>query len=181
MTFAAALALALAGILLVRAGWGGRRQLALGGWAAIAIAVAILAAADGAWGIAVGASVAMIAAIGVLVREGLRTAPTRTPPMREPASVTLPQRARGVGRRLLVFVLVVPVGVAAAYVFAMGAEGAAARLGWHPADRTALAFVAAPVAWTVLSSIQMIQPGPARMILPPVVCAVVGLLLWWPL
>ncbi|WP_394652141.1 hypothetical protein [uncultured Sphingomonas sp.] len=181
MVLTAALALAIAGILLVRQGWGAKRGVALGGWAAVGAAVVLLAAGDGAWGIAVGATVAMLVAFGLLAREGLRTAPTRTPPQRQPASVTLPHRALGVGRRLLVFVLVVPVGVAASYVFAMGAEGAAARLGWHPADRTAIAFVTAPVAWTVLVSVQLIQPGPSRMVLPPAVCAAIGLLLWWPL
>lgn len=181
MILLAALTLAIVGILLVRHGWGGKRVVALAGWAAVVAAMLILAVGDGAWGIAVGVTAAMLAAFGLLAREALRTSPTRTPPQRQPASVTLPHRALGVGRRLLVFLLVVPVGVAAAYVFAMGAEGAAARLGWHAADRTAVAFVAAPVAWTILASVQLIQPGPARMILPPVACAAIGLLLWWPL
>lgn len=181
MTIALALLLVVAGIVLVRTGWGGRRALARIGWGVIALAVAVLMAGDGAWGLAVAASGGMVAALLLLAREALRTAPTRSPPARAPASVTLPHRALGVGRRLLVFLLVVPVGAAAAYLFAMGAEGAAARLGWSPADRTALAFFAAPVAWTVLASVQMIQPGPVRMVLPPAVCALAGLLLWWPL
>ncbi|MFD1787054.1 hypothetical protein ACFSC3_05660 [Sphingomonas floccifaciens] len=181
MSLPAALLLVVIGIVLVRAGWGGRRGLAWVGWAIIAIATTILMMRDGAWGAAIAATAMMIAALVVLAREGLRTAPTRSVPPRAPASVTLPQRALGVGRRLLVFVLVVPIGAGAAYLFAMGAEGAAARLGWQPADRTALAFFVAPIAWTILASIQMIQPGPARMILPPVVCALAGLLLWWPL
>lgn len=181
MLLVAAVALAIAGILLVRVGWGGRRSHAAAGWTALIAAIVMLAAGEGAWGIAVGAMVAMLVALGLLARDGIRTAPTRNPPRRAPASVTLPHRALGVGRRLAVFLLVVPVGVAASYVFAMGAEAAAMRLGWHPADRTALAFIAAPVAWTLLASIQLMQAGPLRMILPPAVCAVAGILLWWPL
>ncbi|KQN26515.1 hypothetical protein ASE86_10480 [Sphingomonas sp. Leaf33] len=181
MLLAAAVALAIAGIVLVRVGWGGLRHVAVGGWAAVVVAILALAVGEGAWGIAVGVTVAMLVALGLLARDGVRTAPTRNPPARTPASVTLPHRALGVGRRLAVFLLVVPVGVAASYVFAMGAEAAAMRLGWHPADRTALAFIAAPVAWTLLASIQLMQAGPLRMILPPAVCAAAGGLLWWPL
>lgn len=181
MPLAATLGLVVVGVLLIRQGWGARRGVAIAGWGTVAAAIALLATADGAWGIAVGATAAMLAAIALLAREAVRTAPTRTPAAREPASVTLPHRALGVGRRLLVFVLVVPVGAAAAYMFAMGAEGAAARLGWHAADRTALAMATAPVAWMVIGSVQLIQSGPIPMVVPPVVFAAIGLLLWWPL
>lgn len=177
----AAALIAAAAIVLIRMGWGGARALALAGWALLLLALAAMTVRAGAWGIAVVVTGASIAALGVLSREAWLSKPSRGRPPREPASVTLPHRALGVGRRLLVFVLVVPVGLAVSQLFALGAEAAAVRAGWSAPDRTALAFFATPIAWSVLASLQMTRATPLAMIPPTLLVAAAGALLWWPL
>ncbi len=185
MEEAAVLAPALAtaaGIGLVRLGWGGPRAAVIGGWAIVAGACLMLALLAGAWGLAVGGSAAMACALAILMWEAWRTPRGRAAPVRAASFVALPRPSwRAIGRRVAIFLLVVPVGGLAATLLAFGAQALARRHGWGAADAVALALALQPVAWTVVTCIQMTRPRMAAMIPPTLVCAVAGLILWWPL
>lgn len=170
------------GIGLVRTGWGGRPMLARAGWAVVVLALVALTALAGAWGIAVAATSAMAAALLLLARAGWTAPVGRARPVRAAPSVTLPRmRIAGIGRRLAVFVMVVPVGLAASALLAFGVQALTRRSGWAEADSTVLILFLQPVIWAVLASVQMLKTGPAAMIAPTLACALAGLLLWWPL
>lgn len=173
---------AMLGMGLVRTGWDGRRVLAWSGWGVMLIALAGLALLTGAWGIAVGTTGAMAVALLLLARAAW-TAPTgRSRPARTPPSVTLPRlRIGGIARRVAVFLMVVPVGLAASALLAFGVQAQARRSGWAEADSIVLLLFLQPTLWAVLASVQMLRTGPVAMIAPTVLCAVAGLLLWWPL
>lgn len=107
-------------MLLVRLGWGGRRALALAGWAIAGVVLTALTWRDGAWGLAVGTVAGTVAIAPILLHAALTSPARRQRPEREPPTVALPRRWRDFGRRLAVFVLAVPVGFAAAQWFAFG-------------------------------------------------------------
>ncbi len=170
------------GVAALRRGWGGRRGWIIAGWTLIGAALIALAVTAGAWGLAIGSSAAMAAAMAILARAGIaepardkrspRAIPTVTPPR---------WRWRGLARRIAVFLLIVPVGLVASAVLAFGADALARRAGWVEADSLALALFVQPVAWAILAAIQSMKPGPARMIAPALICAAIGLVMWWPL
>lgn len=175
---ALALLAVAAAMLLVRIGWGGRRELALTGWALATVAMLTLAAGDGAWGIAM-AGVAGMATAGAMVLHAGWTAPVkvrRAP--REAPSITLPHRPADYARRFAVFVLVVPLAFVAAQWLAFGAQALARRGGWMEADTTTLMLLGQPLLWSVLMAWQMTCAGPARMIAPPAAAAILGTMLW---
>ena len=176
-------ALAAAGVGLLRVSWGKRRHgLTALAWIALTLGTVASAAVAGAWGIAVAWLVATgIAAL--LLTYAAATAPAgRAGSARDPLTTeTWRFQASDVGRRLAVFTLVVPVGFAAAQLLAFGAQAAARRAGWAEADAIVLTLLLQPIAWTMLAAVQITRRGPIRMIAPALVCATVGTLLWWPL
>lgn len=180
MPDAAAIVAMAAAMLCLRAGWGGPRAATVVGWTLAAAGLALLGARWGAWGLAVACLAAMLAALALLGREASAGETSRRPPPRAAPSVTPPRwRPRGLARRVAVFTLVAPVGLAASELLALGAEAAARRAGWVEADTTALAFMVAPVTWAVLASVQLMCAGPRGMIAPALLCAATGGVLWW--
>lgn len=168
-------------IMLVRAGWGGRRAVAGAGWLLLAGTLAWLIGRDGAWGAAIAATAAMATALLILLRAAWTAPVGRVRAVRARPSITLPRlRAGAIGRRLAVFALVVPGGLAATALLAFGAQAGAARIGWAEADRTVMMLMLQPTAWGVLAGWQMLRSGPAAMVMPMLACAAAGLLLWWP-
>ncbi|GGB27811.1 hypothetical protein GCM10011380_16780 [Sphingomonas metalli] len=167
---------------LIRVGWDGRRSLALAGWAlAIAAAVA-LAMLAGAWGLAIVATTAIVAALAILLRDAWRAPRGRAAPVRSAPSIALPRPTlRSVGRRLAVFLLVVPVAAAAAALLAFGLQATLVRGRAAEADTVALMMVAQPVLWALLATVQITRASAVRMIAPALACAALGLILWWPL
>lgn len=173
-----ALALMGAAMVLVRLGWSSSRQAAYLGWMLAAGALVMLTASAGAWGLAIATVVAMILALTMVLYAGW-TAPIR---MRragiEAASVTLPRLSGDLARRVIVFVLVVPVAFVAAQLLAFGIQAVARRAGIGDADATASTLFLQPLIWTALITWQMSRTGPLRMIAAPVAAALLGSLLW---
>ncbi|HVI98826.1 MAG TPA: hypothetical protein VM657_07145 [Sphingomonas sp.] len=173
---------AVLGVAALRRGWGGPRPWIVAGWTLIALALVILTATAGAWGLAVGASAAMAAAMLVLARAGIAEPGRETRSPRAMPTVTPPRwRWRGLARRIAVFLLIVPVGLVASAILAFGCDAIARRAGWVEADSLALALFVQPVVWAILATVQSMKEGPVRMISPALICAAIGLLLWWPL
>ncbi len=177
MNAAALLAIVLA-MILVRIGWGGRRSISVAGWALVIAALWVLTAKDGAWGLAMGGVVGMVAALLAVLYAGW-TEPARAGrPPREPPSISLPRRSGDLARRIAVFVLVVPVAFAAAQWLAFGAQALARRNGSGDTDAVVLTFLLQPLLWSALMTWQMTRSGPAQMIAPPAIAALLGTLLW---
>ncbi|MGN6376930.1 MAG: hypothetical protein ACTHMG_15455 [Sphingomonas sp.] len=174
-----ALIAAAVAVLFLRLGWR-RRPLLVGlGWAIASAALTVLTWRWGAWGLSVGTLVGIAAALVILMREALAAPEGHRAPER--ATATKPasgRRIEGLGRRVAVFLLVVPAGLAATELLALGAEAAARRAGWVEADTTVLALMAQPLAWALLASVQLIAPGPRAMVAPALLCAAAGGLLW---
>lgn len=182
MADALAIGCAACGVLVVRLGWQGKRAVALGGWALVLAALSALAGRAGAWGIAVGGLAAMAAAMVMLARS-VWVAPAGTfRPQRSSARIAPPRwPVARPGRRFAIFLLVVPIGFAAAQLLAFGAQVAARRGGWDDADSLALALLLQPIAWAALASVQMTRAEWGAMIVPALVCGAAGLAMWCPL
>ncbi len=176
-----ALGIVVAGMLLVRFGWAGRREMAWAGWIAAAAALVWLMLEDGAWGMAIGTVVGMTAALAMVLHAGW-TSPAKVQraarAAREAPTVTLPRRWGDLGRRVGVFVLVVPVGFVAAQWFAFGAQALARRGGAADADAIALTLLLQPLLWGVIMTVQMTRASAARMFAAPAAAAALGTLLW---
>jgi len=166
------------GMAMVRRGWSGQRALALAGWLLAGIGLALLAWQDGAWGAAMGTLVGTGVALGCVLYAGM-TAPAKIPrPERTPATMALPWRWGDLGRRSAVFLLVVPIGFAAAQWAAFGMQAMARRAGVGETDAVVLTLLLQPVAWVAIMSIQMTRHDLRRMIGAPVAAALFGTLLW---
>lgn len=173
-----ALLVIAAAMLLVRLGWAGRRGAAAVGWAVIVAALLVLTVREGAWGLAMGTVVGLVAALVIVLQAGW-VAPSKVrKPTREAASITLPRGRGAFIRRLSVFVLVVPVGFVAAQWLAFGVQALARRAGAVEADAVALTLFLQPLLWACLMAWQMTRANAARMIAPPASAAVLGTLLW---
>ena len=171
--------LGLAGlsIVLVRWGWDRSRLIALIGWGVAAIALALLAASDGAWGLAAGCTVGMAIAVTLVLMSAWRSpAKSRRVP-RDVASVTLALDGSDLRRRFTVFGLVGPVSFAAAQWLAFGIQ-ALMHDGTQTANSIALTFFLQPVVWTILMIWQMALTGPRKMWVPPAIAAALGTLFW---
>lgn len=167
-----------AGLLLVRLGWGGRRGASAVGWTAATVGLVVLTVGDGAWGLAMGIVAGTVAALAILLYAGLTTPAKRLRAARAPLSITLPRRPADLGRRLLVFVLVVPVAFVAAQWFAFGVQALARRHGAGDTNAIVLTLFLQPLLWAGLMAWQMTRAGPARMIVAPASAAVLGTLFW---
>lgn len=180
MLYGVALSAVAAGIVALRVGWRRARRLVTGGWAAIIAGTATLGVQSGAWGVAVAGLIAMSAALLIVLRDGWMTPAGRRVPARDVPSVTPPRwRVAGLARRVAVFALVVPAGLAASEWLALGAEAAARRAGWREADTIVLALITQPTAWAVVAGVQLLGAGPRAMVAPVVACLMLGGLLWW--
>lgn len=175
-----ALAMGGAGLslVLVRLGWGGRRGLAAAGWLLAAVSLLALTMAHGAWGLAMGGVAAMLVALILVLQAGWASPEGRARKASSAPSVTLPHSWAGTGRRLVVFALVVPVSLAASVWFAYGLNALMTGNAAQNANSVAAMFFVQPLAWAVLMSWQMTQAGPRPMILPPLLAAILGTLLW---
>lgn len=139
-------------VAVLRISWSlPQRSLALNvlGWGMMAAGVAMLGSTGGAWGIAVGAIIAMLAA-GLLLLEAAVRSPQRRRPNGEPAPPGPVQANDGLAlaRRISVFLLVVPGAFVAAILVALAALGISRLAGWAEANALALAFWVFPLAWT---------------------------------
>ena len=171
------LLLLLPAVALLRAGWSGDSRLAYAGWAVGAFSLIWLTMLDGAWGLAVGFVLAIAAALAIVLHTAA-TSPAKSRRAIGIANVAVEPGRVAIGRRLLVFALVVPVSVLAAQWFAFGLN--AVMKGGAPleANSVATAFMVQPVVWTLLMVWQVCQTKPSAMVWPPVVVASLGTVLW---
>lgn len=175
--------LCAAGVAMLRASWGRRKPALTGlGWGALVLGTIAAAVAGGAWGIATAWLAATLVA-ALLLAHAVATTPAGRVAGTRDTLTTDSWRfdASDFGRRMAVFLLVVPVGFAAAQLLAFGAQAAARRAGWAEADTMVLMLLGQPIAWTILASIQITRSGPIAMIAPAALFALAGAILWWPL
>lgn len=170
--------LAAFAIVLIRIGWGASRPVALAGWGVEVLALVLLGRAAGAWGIATGAAVAMIVALIAVLAAGWQSVPRLRRASNPAETVTVPITQVALGRRVAVFLLVVPVAFIAAQWLAWAGQGFVR--GHAPLDANSLALMLAlqPVVWTVLITWQMLCASLSGMAAPPALAALLGLLLW---
>lgn len=168
----------VAGIVLVRRGWAGRRPLAVVGWAIVLAALALLTIGDGAWGLAMGGAIGITAALALVLWAGWSSPAKSTRAPRTAPASTIPVRASDIARRVAVFALAVPVAFIAAQWFAFGVQALARAGGATAADTAVLMLGLQPLVWGVIMALQLLQPGPARMLTAPAVVAGLGTAAW---
>ena len=146
---------ALGGIALLRLAWGRPdRSLVLvaAGWALLLVGALAGVRLGGAWGLAVATIVAMAAALAVLaVAAATAPATARAAAPNRRAGVAPDGAPLALGRRVVTFLIVVPLALATAIAFAIGVRGAALLVGVGEADANAIALFAVPLAWGLLS------------------------------
>lgn len=165
-------------VALLRLGWTGDTRLAYAGWAIGVTSLFSLAMLEGAWGLSVGLTLAMILALA-LVLHTAATSPVRAARGNRIAAGPSASADPQIGRRLLVFTLVVPVSFVAAQWLAFGLNAAMKNGGPLEANSVATAFMLQPLVWTVLMAWQMCQAKPSAMVWPPAAVALLGTVLWW--
>lgn len=176
MTLALAVLLTLAGILALRLAWRrGRQQqvrpqlvLRWAGWLLLAAAlVPWTATGGGDRGVALGVGVVMLAGLALVLVEGWRAwrAPSRRRRERE-ARNDLPRApSRGIAlflRRAWIFCLSGPLALAAALAVGLALWVGLAHAGMNDANVLAVAMLAVPVAWAVLTTLSTMEAGLGR-------------------
>jgi hypothetical protein len=151
----------------------------IAGWLLILASLLLLGIAAGAWGIAVSATATSASALLILAYVGAHSVPARRTSTREAAIQPLNVQAlvAGLPRRFGVFLLVVPGGIVASTIVALGARAAATRAGWGAADSTMAVLGGMPLVWSIIASLQMTQSSLVRMAAIAVVPALAGGLL----
>ncbi|MGJ3627182.1 hypothetical protein AB5I41_10020 [Sphingomonas sp. MMS24-JH45] len=177
---APALLAVAAAMLLVRYGWERRRAISVGGWALAIAALGWLGWQAGAWGAAMGTVAGMVCAIGVVLHAGWRS-----PRRRRPGRHARRRRSRSPIARVVWTCAgwrsshwTVPVAFVAAQGLAFAVQEVARARGTGAADAIVLMLFLQPVLWAGIVAIQMTRAGPVQMILPPMVAALTGGVLW---
>ncbi len=145
----------VAAVLQLRRAWGLPRRSAAAngiGWSLLLAGVALALAGDGAWGLAV-ASIAGMATAALLLAHAGWTAPKGKGRASDRKAHMLPERGepRALGRRLLTFLLTVPLAFAASLLAALGARALAGVAGWNDADGNAMTLLLLPLLWGILA------------------------------
>lgn len=145
----------VAAVLQLRRAWALPRRSAMQngiGWALMFMGAALALAGDGAWGLAV-ASLAGMAAASLLLAHAGWTAPAGKARASDRKAHMLPEKGepRQLGRRLLTFLITVPLAFAASLLAALGARALAGMAGWSDADGNAMALLLLPLLWGILA------------------------------
>jgi hypothetical protein len=156
-----AAALGAAGIAALRFAWSLPRRSAAwnsAGWSLLLVSAAGAGIAEGAWGIAIAALIAMSAAAMALAVAGLSSPPGRAAVSNRRVGM-LPEGAepRRIGQRIGSFGLVMVGGLLASICLALAVRGLGDLLGWSGANANALALFTAPLAWAVLATVLLMQ------------------------
>lgn len=186
MLTAILLLLAASGTIALRFAWDAlepaRVRLTLAGWAAIGAALSVLAARDGAWGLAIGALPVMLVAFGFLLREAIAsTAPNRAARITESEPTVRLHAAdwRDVGRRVAIFVITVPIAGAVSLLVGLALAAAARASGAVEADTITTALLVTPLVWSVFGVVLLLQSRAASMLRPlAAIGAVSGATFW---
>ena len=153
---------AVAAVLQLRRAWGLPRRSAAAngvGWALLLVGVAFALAGDGAWGLAVASLAGMTTAALLLTHAGW-TAPASKARASDRKAHMLPEQGepRALGRRLLTFLLTVPLAFAASLLAALGARALAGIAGWSDADGNAMTLLLVPLLWGILAFALLMLP-----------------------
>lgn len=145
----------VAAVLQLRRAWGLPRRSAMQngiGWTLMLAGAALALAGDGAWGLAVASLFGMASAAMLLAHAGW-TAPASKARASDRKAHMLPQPGEplALGRRLLTFLLTVPLAFSAALLTSLGARAAAGMAGWSDADGNAVALLLVPLLWGILA------------------------------
>lgn len=165
------------GVMLLRFGWGRHRAIIGAGWIAILAGIGLPGRANGAWGIAIGSVLAMVAAT-LLLGWAAWTTPVRPARAERAARMAAVAPRRRFAGRLATFVIVGPAGFAAAQILALGLHAAFRGAGQAEADATALALLLQPAAWAVLMTVQLLCARRRTMIAAAALAAAAGGLSW---
>lgn len=169
-----AAALGVAGVGTLRYAWSLRRRSRATngiGWGLLTLATIGAGAAEGAWGVAVAALWAMLAAFAILAVSGIRS-----PAGREKASSRrtgmLPEEGepRRIGGRIVTFLLVIVAGFAVSVGLGLAVRGLGGLLGWSEANSNVLALYSVPLLWSVLVFVLMMQRSRRSQILTLLAC-----------
>ena len=149
-----AAALGVAGVAVLRFAWGMPRRSPVGngiGWGLLSVAAIGAALAEGAWGVAVAALCATLAAFAMLAVAGLRS-PAREAKGSSRRVGLLPEKGepRRIGRRTVTFLLTVVAGFAVSVGLGLALRGLGGLLGWSEANANVIALFSVPMVWSVL-------------------------------
>lgn len=156
----AALAAAVS-VAALRVSWARKKRSAplnIVGWGLIALAAVLGWLGAGMWGASVAAMVGMggaglaLAIAGATAPKGKSAASNRRVKMLPEAG-----EPKQVGRRIVTFLIAVPLALIVSIGLAVAVRGLADALGASPADSVTLAFFTAPIAWGVLLHLLLIQ------------------------
>lgn len=152
----------VAAVLQLRRAWSLPRRSAEAsgvGWALMLVGTAIALAGDGAWGLAVASLCGMAAAALLLAHAGW-TSPKGKGRASDRKAHMLPETGEplALGRRLLTFLLTVPLAFAAALLAALGARAFAGVAGWSDADGNAMTLLLLPLLWGILAFALLMLP-----------------------
>ena len=145
----------VAAVLQLRRAWSLPRRSAMQngiGWALMLVGAALALAGEGAWGLAVASLCGMAAAALLLAHAGW-TAPKGKGRASDRKAHMLPEKGepRALGRRLLTFLLTVPLAFAASLLAALGVRALAGLAGWSDADGNAMTLLLLPLLWGILA------------------------------
>lgn len=147
-------ALAIAGIALLRFAWRQKRRsprLNLLSWGLVGGGVWLGAAATGAWGVAIVSLAATGCAFVLLTHAAITARPDKARPSARRANLLDEDEPLGLGRRLVTFVLTVPLALAVALALGVAGRALAGLAGWHEANGNVLTLFLMPVAWALLA------------------------------
>lgn len=170
-------------VLLLRRAWGLPRRSAMQngiGWALMLAGAVLALAGDGAWGLAVASLGGMETAAVLIAHAGWRSPRSKARASGHRVHM-LPESGEPlhIGRRLLTFLLVVPLGFATSLLAALGMRALAGMAGWSDADGNAMAFLLLPVLWALLAFWLLMRPGRREQLVWLAVPAATGLGLIW--
>lgn len=145
----------VAAVLQLRRAWRLPRRSAVQNgiaWALMLAGMILALAGDGAWGLALVSLFGMVAAALLLAYAGW-TAPASKARASDRKAHMLPETGepRHIGRRLLTFLITVPLAFAASLLAALGARALAELAGWSDADGNAMTLLLLPLIWGVLA------------------------------
>lgn len=158
------------GILTLRLGWkrGQGQWWAPAGWAALALGTIILAARDGAWGLAVAGLTGSGAAF-LILSHSLLAGGAESKAGERATRTTLRLEQAGSGRllpRISVFLLVTLGAFIASVAVGLAAQALGRKIGWAEADSVTAGLLIFPVAWVLLVTAMMMRTGPRAMLKP---------------
>jgi hypothetical protein len=133
-----------------------RRSVTLNtvGWGLLLAGLLVSAQAHGAWGI----TVAGLAATGTALLLLLPDAVMRRVPPKPALTRSVPERAPlKLGRRVVTFLLTVPLGFAVSLALAVGGYVLADLAGWHPANSVMLALMLLPILWAIFATLLLMK------------------------